>query len=123
MQTRLDLHRVTLYPFQDNMFKEFISIDNDFEYKAKKISKKLNKKFRKKWYNMDNASDEDFTFLVEKYVDKICEMTIDDGTSFITNYSQTLDYKIEYFYRNPERDCGIDYDEPIEVVIALLTIN
>lgn len=132
MQETLTVNVVTLKPFKENMFEEFLGIDVDFgeneDYfredtielgfrsEAHRLSKEFNKKFTEKWKSFEIANDELFEALIEDFLEKLANVSVkgsEHTSQFILgNQSYTSSYVITMV------SDFTDYDEEITVVIS-----
>lgn len=127
----LTVNVVTIKPFRENMFEEFLGIDGDFseneEYfredtlalgfrsEAHRVSKELNAKFTKEWYSRKNTDDEQFEAFINECLEEACHVYAGDSQFILGNQSYTSDYVI-----TTVSDFS-DYDEEITVVISYIS--
>ena len=133
-QQTLTVHTVTVKPFQENMFEEFLAIDGDFneneDYfredtislgfrnEAHRLSKEWNEKFTKEWQSHEDTDDEFFESFIDKYLEELAHVQVgrDDFQSqfILGNQTYTSDYVITTV------SDFIDYDAEITVVVSFM---
>tara|TARA_R110000744_G_scaffold312604_1_gene420001 strand:- start:1522 stop:1926 length:405 start_codon:yes stop_codon:yes gene_type:complete len=130
-QQQLHVNTITIKPFQDDMFKEFLSIDSDFEEneeyfredtislgfenESERISKEYNELFIKQWNDTDDQNDEYFSKLIGEYLEELAHKSIEGNQFILGNDTYTSDYKITIIQTDPT-----DYDEEITIVISYI---
>ncbi len=122
---------VTVKPFKEDMFEDFLSIDGDFvenenyfredtiekgfRNEAHRISKKYSKKFTNKWNkNEEHQDDEYFERLINEFLEKLANVYAGNNQFILGNQTYTSDYVITSVsdFRN--------YDEEITVIVSYI---
>lgn len=129
----LQVRTITVTPFAKNMFKEFFSIDSDYEenveyfredtldlgYKneAERCSEEYSKKFQERWRNNEYQDDEGFYKLINDMLEECANDSSIDSTFYLGNSTYCNEYHITVI----EPMVNTNYDEDVTVVVSYVS--